>query len=345
MKFLIFFFIFFFIKFSESRDCGAYSNKNEYKIDFDHETGIVTCCDFENCQVNITELSSEATIFANKLVRIYKTTEINFYSSSVLNLINSTIGVKNNLQIYRADETSFKSISYKNFLKMYELKILELINGELTTICSNTFNDLISLEELNLENNEIKFLHPNLLKNLMNLKKINLSDNSIEILHPLMFQFLINLEEIYFRGNELVYLDGKQFRNNIKISVLYLNENNFNFIHSTTFDNLKYLKDFNIDENPCINEIIYEYDNSSYLITSELKKNLIENCNRIDENIQNINEKIELYLKWFKRKSFMNNCKLQKSSTYEDFKLNSANKLFLNFTIFLLISFSFNNLL
>ncbi|KAL7013355.1 hypothetical protein ACKWTF_015347 [Chironomus riparius] len=243
-----------------------------------------------------------------------------------------------NLLEIEAHSTSIKIASKEHFEKLTKLTALRIINSELTDICGTAFHDLTSLTEINLSVNEIKFLHPNLFKENLQLQNIDLNGNSIEILHPELFSKLHQLSVLILSFNALTFIDNRQFSHNKQLSELHLDSNNIKAIEYGAFEGLDSLLMLAIEYNPCTNDFQSEFDDEGMNMNVTMKF-VNENCGKIGENQNEIEEKINMHNKWFGSKYVADKCGSDDKGDYVPFYLRSSGvKLHLGYQIWVLVS-------
>jgi insulin-like growth factor-binding protein complex acid labile subunit len=217
-----------------------------------------------------------------------KLNEINSSSLKYLNVSNNRlqeIDFKKtflpNLEYLDLSQNCLISIKNDSFLKMYQLKHLNLSHNKLDL--ESEFNNVSFfkgkslLETLDLSFNEIKYLDSNRTFQYLNsLKYLNLSNNRLNSLDAFIFGFLYNLSDLHLASNNISFLNGRCFFNlrNLKklilknnqinsidflqlnkndlynLDYLELEENNITLIHETLFQSFVYLFHLNLNSNP-----------------------------------------------------------------------------------------------
>ena len=179
-------------------------------------------------------------------------------------------------------DTDLTSIETQTFNDLDNLVELQLDNNELTEIKELTFEKLVKLKSLHLNNNQISFLrnHENHVQidDAVEKEKINLS---------LIFKGLENLLNLFLHYNEITEIDSNVFNSNLnKLQVLYLNQNKISVIKENTFDNLVSLKKIRLDNNNIISiENFNVFSKLSNLELVNLQQNNFSNQNDQTKNL------------------------------------------------------------
>jgi Leucine-rich repeat (LRR) protein len=220
--------------------------------------------------------------------------EINSSSLKYLNVSNNRlqeIDFKKtflpNLEYLDLSQNYLISIKNESFLKMYQLKHLNLSHNKLDL--ESEFNNVSFfkgkslLETLDLSFNEIKYLDSNRTFQYLNsLKYLNLSNNRLNSLDAFIFGFLYNLSDLHLASNNLTFLNGRCFFNlrNLKKLILknnQLNSIDFSQLNKNDLYNLEYLE---LEENKIthINETHFQF--YFYLSSLNLNSNPIESIHK-----------------------------------------------------------------
>lgn len=127
-------------------------------------------------------------------------------------------------------KSRIKFIKKDNFVKMADLKALNLYENQIEEIPADTFMDLPNLQYLDIDNNQIVDLHPDLLIYQINLLAFRASDNKISTISDGFFRSNTKLERIHLSNNQIneVHVDFTKF-NDLVIVDLEGNENGCDF--------------------------------------------------------------------------------------------------------------------
>jgi insulin-like growth factor-binding protein complex acid labile subunit len=216
--------------------------------------------------------------------------EINSSSLKYLNVSNNRlqeIDFKKtflpNLEYLDLSQNYLISIKNDSFLKMYQLKHLNLSHNKLDL--ESEFNNVSFfkgkslLETLDLSFNEIKYLDSNRTFQYLNsLKYLDLSNNRLNSLDAFIFGFLYNLSDLHLASNNISFLNGRCFFKLRNLKKLILKNNQINSIdflqlNKNDLNNLEYLE---LEENKItlINETLFQ--SFVYLFHLNLNSNPIQ---------------------------------------------------------------------
>ena len=126
---------------------------------------------------------------------------------------------------YKMDCDVFPNISKVLIFYPTYMKVLELINNNITQVSETAFQGLYMLVELSLSKNNIELLKDNLFEDLLHLLHLDLSRNRLNSLKPRVFNGLGELRRLEISYNQLTYLDESVFKRLSNLTYLYLNNN------------------------------------------------------------------------------------------------------------------------
>ena len=198
-------------------------------------------------------------------------------------------GHNGNHNIYKFDrdvkliyihDTNTKFIP-KNLGLLFNITGFSMVYTQLFEFKVQDFYGMENLEYLHLERNKLNFVPLDSFNILMKLKLINLGFNQIQELPNGLFDKNINLERVLLYGN------------------------NIKFLGSILFDGLTKLNHVNLVSNICINQI---YPSTTSI--TELKNDIKLKCKSLNDSVDvkliEIDEKINLILKFLSRKENKN---------------------------------------
>ena len=151
------------------------------------------------------------------------------------------------LDLHQNKITSIKSDTFNNLAK---LKVLYLHQNKIASIKSDTFNNLTNLYRLDLDNNDISVIEDNNFNNLPNLEHLYLHENRITSIKSNTFNNLSNLNRLDLDHNYISVIEDNNFNHLPKLEILYLHNNTITSIKSDTFSNLTNLKKLWLRSNP-----------------------------------------------------------------------------------------------
>lgn len=176
-------------------------------------------------------------------------------------------------------EKIFENLTLINPIHEIELSIdcltkLDLSNGNIKSIDSNTFKNLFNLTKIDLAHNQLTSLDSNLLTTQHNLIYIGLNNNKITKLNSDLFRNSTKLKYIYLNYNNLAELDAKQFSGLKELTHLYLNNNVLKCLHKNTLNSLSSLEFIELSNN-----LIGDLDEALFFGLTRLKT--INLCNNL----------------------------------------------------------------
>jgi Leucine-rich repeat (LRR) protein len=174
-----------------------------------------------------------------------------------------------NLKYLYFNFNKIKSLTYFTF-QISSLLLLNFDNNEISTIESNTFEELKRIQILSISNNLLSKITNGTFFNQMKLSNLNLSHNLIEFIEQDSFQNLFSLKMLDLSFNKLLSIENNLFKGLGNLNDLYL-LNNFTFnLFNHSFNYLInignfYLTRSMIQENKCL---------FMHSIERELKRNV-----------------------------------------------------------------------
>ncbi len=156
-------------------------------------------------------------------------------------------------------DNGFNTLPLSLFKNFASLKILSLINNQLTTLDPIVFQKLTHLETLWLSRNYIETLPGQLFNNLVHLKVLYLNNNGLKYLDPLLFQGLSELETLDLSHNRLTALPDTLFKGLQNLYSLSLNNNEIEHLAITPF--------YELSSNKMIKNIVLDEHNREQLLT------------------------------------------------------------------------------
>jgi len=152
------------------------------------------------------------------------------------------------------------------------LKVLNLMDNQITKIESSVFEDMISLKELYLLNNTINKLSMKTFEGLKHLQVLDLSRNKLKVIENKIFHQLVDLMKLHLWGNDLERLEDSAFYGLINLETLTLGDNKLMKIPSESFTNLQNLQNLEL-----LNLPIQEIQKDAFKTLKKLKKLHISN--------------------------------------------------------------------
>lgn len=111
------------------------------------------------------------------------------------------------------------------FTQAEQLEMIDLSNGEISEIESQTFYETSKLRRLNLSGNRLKTLPANVFGPANSLKELDLADNQIDRINRASFNNMQHLKKLDLRNNKLTNLSGPIFGDLINLQELDLTGN------------------------------------------------------------------------------------------------------------------------
>ena len=136
-----------------------------------------------------------------------------------------------------------------------------LDHNNITSIKSDTFNNLTNLEKLELQYNEISVIENNTFNNLPSLHNLELQYNGISRIENNTFNNLPNLHSLSLQYNDISVIENNAFNNLPSLYQLWLNNNNISTIENNAFNNLPSLHYLRMDNNPIAFVSEYAFEN------------------------------------------------------------------------------------
>lgn len=95
-------------------------------------------------------------------------------------------------------------VSKEDFTGLDELKFLFIRDNEITSLPSNTFNDMKEVLTIELDGNQLEVIDNNLFKNNLKLESIALNNNKIKYIGSRTFLHLPSLMKVDLKSNDCV---------------------------------------------------------------------------------------------------------------------------------------------
>ena len=130
------------------------------------------------------------------------------------------------------EDVSVHSSSYQSITR------LTVSGGQLETLPSGSFYNLIGLETLHINSLGLDQLSEDIFDDLSQLRILSLSWNDLEELPEDIFDGLSNLTHLYIEGNELTALHQDVFDGLSSLEWLVLTDNDLSTVHAEVFDEL-----------------------------------------------------------------------------------------------------------
>ncbi|SPP76670.1 insulin-like growth factor-binding protein complex acid labile subunit [Drosophila guanche] len=170
------------------------------------------------------------------------------YSSNNVKVLEDSVFVKlSNLRTLNLWLNQINRIHPRAFQGLCALESLQLQGNKISALPDEVFSMLTALERLDLSRNKIKQLGASIFGGtlLRQLTHLNLSHNNMMELHPLAFSGVPHLRELRLRGNKLKVLDLRMFAPLRRLQLLTIGENRLEEIEGDileTFGNLSHLE-------------------------------------------------------------------------------------------------------
>lgn len=153
-----------------------------------------------------------------------------------------------NLRVLKLINLNLTILRNQTFIKYRKLEELSIIKSNMKTIESNAFASLINLRSLHLDQNQLTDrIWFDLTRYLTNLEILTLSQNSFNSLKE-NFQ-LKSLKILDLSSNGIELIEKNFFEKFEHLEKLYLQNNELNSLQLTFLNFLKYLKELNLDFN------------------------------------------------------------------------------------------------
>ena len=130
------------------------------------------------------------------------------------------------------EDVSVHSSSYQSIAR------LTVSGGQLETLPSGSFYNLIGLETLHINSLGLDQLPEDIFDDLSQLRILSLSWNDLDELPEDIFDGLSNLTHLYLEGNELTALHQDVFDGLSSLEWLVLTDNDLSTLHAEVFDDL-----------------------------------------------------------------------------------------------------------
>lgn len=192
-------------------------------------------------------------------------------NSQVPFIIRDIFTVFPNVYAMQVDNGGLEEIQGSAFARAANLRVLNFVRNNITSLTADTFINLPFLEELNFVSNNIVNISVNAFIGLQNLISLRFQDDSISTFLPFTFRPLNNLRNIYLTGLRLQRIDGRLFASNRFLRILDLQDNSIDAIQSTFLNNLANIQIINLMENNCVN---YFFSIEGNLTIPDVQSNL-----------------------------------------------------------------------
>ena len=186
-----------------------------------------------------------------------------------------------NVYAMQVDNGGLKDIQGSAFARAENLRVLNFVQNNITSLTADTFINLPFLEELYFVSNNISSVSVNSFNGLQRLISLRFQNDSITSFLPFTFRPLVNLRNIFLTELRLQRIEGRLFASNRFLRILDLQDNDINAMQSTFLDNLANIQLINLMGNQCVNYFFSIEGNQTIL---EVQRNLTRCFNNFDNN-------------------------------------------------------------
>lgn len=151
------------------------------------------------------------------------------------------------IEFVRSNISTISTFAFNGLDKLETLTISG--NGNLTLLQSWTTSNLVKLNQLNLYQNGIRDLDKTALQRYPKLKHLNLTENAIDEIPAGFFDFTMNVETLNLAKNSIERIEHYSFKVLLRLIDLDLSYNQINFIDLFTFTTTTRLKTLKLNGN------------------------------------------------------------------------------------------------
>lgn len=218
-------------------------------LDFSYTKIVQTCAAvFQKMSSTVERLSLCNTKFPYITNKMFMNTSMKYLDISgnmALEFMETDAfhGTEDTLEILYANHLSIKQM--QPFKNMSKLKVLSLVDNDITDIHEEDFEYLNNLEIVDLSSNRITVWNEEVFSNLKHLELLNLRDNNLNLLSPEIMKDFSNLKYLSIGKNTFVCnCIAKDFINTAKSNYLAFGESFNNtkypdwFVNTTSKDRL-----------------------------------------------------------------------------------------------------------
>ncbi|XP_070965621.1 slit homolog 1 protein-like [Oncorhynchus clarkii lewisi] len=141
------------------------------------------------------------------------------------------------------------TISKTDFSGLKHLRVLHLMENQISNIERGAFDDLKELERLRLNRNRLTQLPELLFQKNEALARLDLSDNAIQAIPRRAFRGATDIRNLQLDKNHITCIEEGAFRALRTLEVLTLNNNNISSIPVSSFNHMPKLRTFRLHSN------------------------------------------------------------------------------------------------